>query len=112
MQREEQKNQTDHLEKALEIIVLSVMAIIIYIGGILFLGKPISRYMPVWFLSPLCFLFILALVVAWIIGMKFWRPKNLTVKIVKKILCISVIALFVSVLTHWFILNAFDKMMH
>jgi len=101
----EQKEPVNRFEIACEIVFLAIMAIGIYIGAILLLGKPISRYMPIWFLNPLCFFSILALDALWIMGMKFWRTKNVTIKIIKKILSVFVLALSASVLTHWLIIK-------
>lgn len=112
MQDNEQKSPVDRFERACEIVFLGIVAIVVYGGGILLLGKPINRYMPVGFLNPLCFFSILALDAIWIIGMKFWRPKNETIRIIKKILSVLVLALSASVLTHWSILNLFDRIMH
>ncbi len=105
MQDKEQKSPVNRFEIACEVVFLAIVAIVVYGGGILLLGKPISRYMPVWFLNPLCFFSILALDTIWIVGMKFWRPKNITIKIIKKILYVLVLALSASVLTSWFMIK-------
>jgi branched-subunit amino acid transport protein len=105
MQENEQKIPIDRFEVTCEIVFLTILAIVVYVGGILFLGKPISRYMPVWFLNPLCFFSILALDAIWIMGMKFWRTKNVTIKIIKKILSTLVLSLSASVLTSWLIIR-------
>jgi hypothetical protein len=112
MQDDEQQNPVDRFECACEIVFLGFLAIVVYGGGILYLGKPINLYMPVGFLNPLFFFSILALDAFWIIGMKFWRTKNITINIIKKILSVLVLALSASVLTHWAILNLFERIMH
>jgi len=105
MQDDEQKKPVDRFERACEIVFLGLLAIVVYGGGILYLGKPIVHYMPVRFLNPLCFFFMLVLAAFWIIGMKFWCPKNETIRIIKKILSILLLALSASVLTLWLMLK-------
>lgn len=111
MKDDEQKNPVDRFERACEIVFLGLLAIVVYGGGILYLGEPIFRYTPRWFLNPLCFFSMLVLAALLIIGMKFWRPKNETIRIIKKILSVLVLALYASVLTHWLLIKLLAAIM-
>ena len=112
MQDEEQKSPANHFELACELVYLGTLMVAVYIGGVLLLGKLINRYMPIWFLNPLCFFSILALLAGWMVGMKFWKPKSLTIKIIKKNLYVFVLALLASILTHWLMIKAMREILH
>ena len=79
-----ESEQTDHFEKTLEIVLLSIMAIVIYIGGILFLGKPMAHRMP-WYFSYIGPFMVLGFDFIWIIGIKSLKIKSIQTKIIKKI---------------------------
>jgi len=89
----------------LEIIFLAIVAIAVYVGAILLLGKPINHHMPNWFFGPIGFFMIFGFDIIWIIGMKLWKFKSVRIKIIKKILSVLVLALSASILTCWLILN-------
>jgi hypothetical protein len=116
MQDDDQKSPANWFDRACEIVFLTAMAIGVWVGGTLLLAKllakPIANYMPLWFLDRPFFFCILAFDAVWIIGMKLWRPKNVTINTIKKMVFVSVLALSASVLTHWSILKLFDKTMH
>lgn len=109
MQEDEQKGPVNRFEIACEIGFLTIMAIAIYIGGILFLGKPIARLIP-WFFGPIGFFMILLLDVIWIVGMKISKIKSVQMKIIKKISSVFVFALSGSLLTLWLILFLWSRM--
>jgi len=104
MQDKEQKSQTNRFEIACQIVFLAIMAIAVYIGGVLLLGKPIAHHIP-WFFGPIGPSIILLLNVTWIVGMKIWKLKTEQMKIIKKILSVFLFSLSASLLTLWLILK-------
>ena len=108
MQNEEEKNQTGHLEKKLEIVFLIIMAIAIYIGGILFLGKPVNRLMP-WFFSPIGFVVVLLADFIWVVVMKMSNVRSFQIRVAKKIVSVFIFALSASLLTLWLILFLWSR---
>ncbi len=104
MQEDEQKSPVNRFDVACEIVFLVIMAIAIYVGGVLFLGKPIAHQMP-WFFSPIGPFMILGFDIIWIIGMKLQKVKIVQIKIIKKILSVLVFSLSASLLTLWLILK-------
>jgi hypothetical protein len=88
---------------------LTIEAIIIYVTGILLLGRPINRYMPNWFFGPWGFVLVLGFDMFWILCIKLWCPKNERLKILKKIMSVAVFALSASILTSWLILTLFQN---
>jgi drug/metabolite transporter (DMT)-like permease len=111
MQEYKQESSANRFEIACQIVLLTLLAIAVYVGSIFFLGRPISRYMPVWFLSTFCLFSILALGLFSMVGLKFWRPKTSAKKTLKKIVCVSIFAFFASLLTHWLLIKVLREIL-
>jgi hypothetical protein len=108
MQDNEQKTPINRFEVFCEIVFLTILAIAIYIGGTLFLGKPIAHLIP-WFFGPIGVFAIIFLDVMYIVGMKTTRVKTREAKMAKKIISVFVFALSASLLTLWLILFLWSR---
>ncbi len=91
----------DLVEIVFEIIVLTIIAVIVFIGGIYLVLRVIGRFIPFWFSGLAGPLVVLGFDALWIIGTRKWRPKSNQLKVLKKILSITVFALSASVLVLW-----------
>jgi len=105
MQKDEQKSTANRSVVAFEIVFLTIMAIVVYGGGILLLGEPINRHMPNWFFCPIGLFLIIGLDIIWIFCIKLWKLNSVQMRIIKNILSVFIFALSASVLTNWLILN-------
>ncbi len=113
-QRKEGKTddpQRDWVNTVLEVITLTAIAIVVFIGG-MYLFPRISRFLPFWFASWFAGIagafLVLGFDVLWGIGMIKWRPKSNQLKVLKKIVSVTVFAFSVSVLVCWYIVYLFD----
>jgi hypothetical protein len=98
MQNEEEKLVPNCFDRACEIVFLTAMAIVVYVGAILLLSKPIAHRIP-WFFGPIGFFTVLGLDVLWIIAIKSRSLKTVQTKIARKILSVWVFALSAWLLT-------------
>lgn len=105
MQEEEQKSPVNRFEVACEIVSLTVLAVAVYIGGLLLLYFPIAFHMPEWFFGPLGCFIILGFDIVWITGRRLWNPLRSKTRIIKKTLSVLIFSLSASVLTCWLVLN-------
>jgi hypothetical protein len=107
-----EKQGRDWVEIVFEIIALMIIAVIVFIGG-MYLFPKMCRFIPFW-LGRLLFatlagpFVILGFVVLLGVSTKWWRPKNNQLRILKKILYVSLFALSTSLLVHWYIIYLFE----
>jgi len=93
--------QRDWVNTVLEVITLTAMAIGVFIGGIYLLVGIIGRFIPFWFSGLAGLLLVLGFDVLWCVGMRWWRPRGNQLKVLKKIVSVTVLALSTAVLACW-----------
>jgi len=93
--------QRDWVNTVLEVITLIAMAIVVFIGGMYLLVRVIGRFIPFWFSGLAGPLLVLGFDVLWCVGMRWWRPGGNQLKVLKKIVFVTVLALSTAVLTCW-----------
>jgi hypothetical protein len=111
MQENKQKPSVKHGSSAYEIIFLGMLAVAVYIGGLLLLYFPIAFYMPKWFFGPLGCFIILGFDVIWVIGNRSWSPLKSRSQMTKKISSVLIFSLSTSVLSCWLVLNILGSFM-
>jgi hypothetical protein len=104
MQQDESEVAKNRFDSGCEIVILSLIAIGVYVGGVLFLGKPISHRIP-WFWGPLGIFAVLGFDTIWLVATRLHKPQSLQLKIAGKILSVVLFALSGSLLTLWLILK-------
>jgi hypothetical protein len=107
MMMEQENNKTieaqgrDWVEIVFEVIALTIIAAIVFIGGVLSF-KRIMRLLPFlfanWFICISVPFLILGFDIIWVIGMKKWQPRSDQLKILKRILSVIVFAFSASML--------------
>jgi hypothetical protein len=90
-----------------EIVCLAILALIVYFGGTMLLGKQMNLHLGPWFFTPVGLLVVLGFDIIWVVLMKLWPLQNVKVKLV---LTVLVLTLSVSVITCWILLNALSGM--
>lgn len=95
------EQERDWVEIVFEVIALTLVAIVVFIGGIYLVMRVIGRFIPLWFSGFMGPLLILGLDLLWIIGIRMWRPRNNQLKVIKKIISVIVLSFSASVLTLW-----------
>jgi uncharacterized membrane protein len=91
----------DWVEVIFEIIALTIISIIVFIGGIYLVVRVIGRFIPFWFSGLAGPLLVLGFDALWIIGTRKWHPKSNQQKVLKKIIFVTVFALSASILLLW-----------
>jgi hypothetical protein len=104
MQQDESEVAKNRFDSGCEIVILSLIAIAVYVGGVLFLGKPISHRIP-WFWGPLGLFGVLGFDTIWLVATRLHKPQSLQLRIAGKILSVVLFALSGSLLTLWLILK-------
>jgi hypothetical protein len=95
------KQKKDWIEIVFEVIALTLIATVVFIGGIYLLVRVIGRFIPFWFSGLMGPLLILGFDTLWVIGIRKWRPKSNQLKVLKKIVSVTVLAFSASVLVLW-----------
>ncbi|MGB7582131.1 MAG: hypothetical protein WBL85_06765 [Sedimentisphaerales bacterium] len=95
--------QRNWVDTAMDIIFLTPIAIVAFIGGAYLLIRVIGRFVPFWFSGIAGPLTVLAFDVLWGVIMKQWHPISDQMKVLKKILFVIVYAFSTSVLVCWLI---------
>jgi hypothetical protein len=108
MTEQENNKETDNPQRnwvdiAVDIIALTPIAIVAFIGGAYLLIRVIGRFVPFWFSGIAGPLTVLAFDVLWAVIMKRWYPASDQMKLLKKILFVIVYAFSASVLACWLI---------
>jgi hypothetical protein len=92
-----------------EVILLALLAIGVFIGGMCTFGKIIDRFVPSCFFSIAGPPLVVAFYVLLCVIMKRWRPIDWRLKILKKAVFVAVFAFSISVLIWWYIVYAFQR---
>ncbi len=108
MQEDESELPKNRFDLGCEIVVLSLMAIGVYVGGVLFLGKPISHCIP-WFWGPLGLFGVLGFDAMWIVATKLYKLESAQLRTTRKILSVFLLALSGSLLTLWLLLFLWSR---
>ena len=101
------KPRRDWVGTVLEVITLTPIAIVVFIGGIYLLVKVIGRFIPFWFSGLAGPLSVLGFDVLWCIVMRLWRPESNQLRVLKKILFVIVFSFSASILVCWYIGHIF-----
>ncbi|MBN2018601.1 MAG: hypothetical protein JW749_00055 [Sedimentisphaerales bacterium] len=105
------KPRRDWIGIVLDVIALTPIAIAVFIGG-MYLFPRIGRFMPFWFANWFAGIagpfLVLGFDILWIIGMKKWQPKSDQIRVLKKIISVTIYAFSASVLVSWYIIYLFD----
>jgi len=91
-----------------EIVLLAVVMLMVYAGGVLLLFDVINRAMGDWFFSPLGIFVVVGIDIVWVAWVIRWQLKNARIKI---ILTAFVLTLSASVLTCLVVLSSLGDMM-
>ena len=113
MTEQENNKKTDEPQRnwvdiVVEVIALAPIAIVAFIGGMYLFARILNRFMPFCFFGLIGPPLVLGFDILWVIAMKRWQPRTDQLRVLKKILSVTVYAVSVSALFNWYIFYLFE----